>query len=145
MHGSFTAGLAMAGMTVGALSGALFVPISERPFMVVHEVSVDGDEVISHRTVNVDVGIADWTVIIVEKDADGPQVCYTQPGPNVNEGWSFYEASSRTLTMTIDDWAWDAGCAARLELWKDYRMFTTWTPRNGMAPVTHYFDFTYGE
>lgn len=119
-----------------AIVGALAWVATDPPkFMDVSMIAVSDGMVTAQRKVHVDT-VADWQVTIVEIGESAP-ICQTAPGPSINMGWSQYRrAEPEEQFMPLDVWAGDRGCAARLEPGVQYNMYTTWTPRNDLPPVT---------
>lgn len=129
------------GVAIGlSLVSLLWAVVPEFTFLRVHEMRVSGDQVIVTRTIRREV-IADWRVTVVGLTDESPS-CQTVPGKKENEGWSHYKPKSKGEDVfSVDVWAWDIGCYERLTE-GEYRMFVTWTPRDGTPPVTKSTGFT---
>lgn len=109
---------------------------AETPFMTVDDLSYSDGYVTTYRTINLSAlefpeGIvADWSVTIV-RDNRKPPSCQTQPGPQINEGWSIYDQFEPTRqSMPLDIWVGQEGCWDSLESGATYHMHVVWTPRN---------------
>lgn len=107
------------------------------PFMEVDSMTFRDGRVYVQSQINVDYVIADWQVAVVSTESDKPS-CSTKKGPKIHEGWSPYtEREMSGIDFTLDVWVNDVGCLERLQAsgYNEYKMFVTWTPRDGSRPV----------
>lgn len=144
----FNVALGACAFTCAAALGSFVIPPPEHKFLTVHEIAQDGPQVVATRTVHgalqggeaVPV-LADWRVVVFLEDRPSP-MCQTIPGNELHQGWSEYDPSpKRDRDMHLDVWVGDPGCYDRLPS-GEYREHTSWTPRDGSAPVYFKRSFT---
>lgn len=141
MMNTFTSSLIVTGLMAGIAGGAAFLPKKEQPFLTVESVIQSGPDIVARRVIHSN-GVADWRVVVFSKDSNQP-VCWTRPGEKADEGWSVYRLSPLSeITMSLDEWAGDLGCYARLKVGSEYSEITTWTPRGPYEPIKYERSFT---
>lgn len=122
----------LGGLTAGAVLLAVNYVMPEPAFIVVRELSVTDGFVTLDRAIRKPDVIADFQVVVVSEET-GATVCH-------GTGWAEFETDeSRVKVFRLDDYVGDPGCEARLS--GNYTMYTTWSPRDGRAPVQHTTDF----
>lgn len=136
--------IAAGSVALGSLFGLLLRGVSgfiEPQLIVAHDMHVDGDMVTIDRTIYAPAGIADWQVVVVPVDGEGPS-CSTATGPKEGQGWNDYTPAPRSQKQWhIDEWVGDPGCWAHLDEDR-YLMHVTWTPRDGRPSETISTEFT---
>ena len=117
--------------------------VTEPQFMTVESMSFHDGRVYVTSQINANYVIADWQVAVVSSEAEAPS-CSTKKGPNLHEGWSAYKVRPMSsVDFSLDVWVNDVGCLERLIAsgYTEYKMFVTWTPRDGSEPVTAKTEF----
>lgn len=120
-----------------------------RPFMNVRSMTYANGNVTVERILNLDEiafpegVVADWNVTVV-RDNRIPPSCRTQPGDQIDQGWSIYDQFEPTVqTLPFDVWVGHPGCYDTIVDGATYHMHTVWTPRNpALAPATFSMSFT---
>lgn len=109
---------------------------ASQPFMTVDSLTYLDGMITTNRQINLDESmfpegvVADWMVTVVREDRRPPS-CQTQPGTEINQGWSIYDQfEPTTQTMSLDLWVWHEGCYEKLSDGGVYHMYVVWIPRN---------------
>ncbi len=123
----------LGGVTAGIMLIGVNYVMPEPAFMVVRELSyADGDIILDRAIRDPDV-IADFVSAVVDEET-GRTICD-------GGGYAEFETDeSRRKKFALDDYVRDQGCLSRLS--GSYTLYTTWTPRDGRAPVTERLSFT---